>query len=154
MSAATCARARLLLSNLLQMMRDTAHTLEAHHNPAASAVLRHWVAALEPHKDALFAHCAQAPLLPPWEAPDCPCISQFMDAVHYLIDAGDAHRLAQQAVRTLYGWYQQHPDLPAQAELMDQLAQLLQTVAPPMPQQGAGPRHPDEDTDPINEEGS
>ncbi len=154
MSDATCAQARLLLSNLLQIMRDTAHTLEAHHNPAASAALQQWVEALTPHKDTLFDHCQHAPLLPPWEAPACACISQFMDGVHYLIDAQGAHQLAQQAVRALYGWYQQHPDLPAQPELMAQLEQLLHTLTPPETLRPAMPHHPEDDTEPVNEEGS
>ncbi len=154
MSDATCAQARLLLSNLLQLMHDTAHTLEAHHNPAASAALTQWVDALTPHKDHLFALCEHAPMLPPWEAPECPCISQFMDGVHYLIDAEGAHQLAQQAVRALYGWYQQHPDLPEQPELMRQLETLLQTLTPPAGNGRAMPKHPDEDTEPVNEEGS
>ena len=143
-----CARARLLVSDLTQILRDTAHTLQAHHNIDAATWLLAVLEQLEQHRQLVLNACQSAPMLPPWEAPTLNSLKRFMDGVDMHATPATLKPLLQAVVDELTQWFEQHPYLPDQPELM---ASLHKLIWPPLPNM---PEIPGDPLAPINEEGS
>ena len=143
-----CARARLLVSDLTQILRDTAHTLQAHHNPTTADWLLAVLDQLEQHRQAVQQLCIDAPLLPPWEAPTLNSLNAFMDGVDMHATPAMLRPLLEQVLRELADWYGACTHLPDKARL---IAQLQQLEWPDMPENGTVRG---DLLAPINEEGS
>ncbi|WP_294945424.1 hypothetical protein [Sulfurivirga sp.] len=143
-----CARARLLVSDLTQILRDTAHTLQAHHNVAAADWLLGMLDQLERHRQTVQQLCVDAPLLPPWEAPALSSLNAFMDGVDMHAAPSTLASLLRKVIDELTAWYDSTPSLPGKERL---IAQLRALEWPDAPENGMLHGDP---LAPVNEEGS